>query len=49
MNVKSLPKITGRELMNYNVDGLSQLFVKADQKAVLDLYHQLHPTQVMVL
>ena len=49
MNVKSLPKITGRMLMDYNVDRLSQLFVNADQQAVLDLYNQLLSTQVMVL
>lgn len=40
---------SGKILFTENARYLSKLFVNDDQKAGLDLYYEIHPTEVLIL
>ena len=47
LKMENVMCLTGKSLFEKKIQAMSDLFVDEDQKAALDLYYEIHPTEVL--
>ena len=47
LKMENVMYLTGKSLFEKTIPAMSDLFVGEDQKAGLDLYYEIHPTEVL--